>query len=409
MQRLFYYLFVFFLILVFLAITATSFVAYSSSVLCLIFGTLTLALTRGKGRSESPRLGTVFELFQPFLIAGVCLFLGHLIANLVNYLASSNLSIHEVFHASRHYFVKWVALPVVLSLLAFVSLKIFPWTKKNVGRLGVLVATWMLIYFMYCLAQRYFGIDWVHGYYARLPANRLAYGVYRISGIMSHPLSLAFNLVLLGYMSVYLAITYASGAWVFSFLATLATLLISGSRTAVFVLPLVLLLGFPKAAVKHWKPIGFLLLAAGCLLYIEGSFLNRLSEIFSSKEAGGLVGDRLIFWKAHFQAFLEKPLTGYGSWDVQNRVNQIFQEIGHQGPFYEAHNNLLQIIASSGCVGLVGFLAFLYFVARQSMTLALIVILCGLMQNTLFDSEFMFAFWLVGMILTLSSRGKRVL
>lgn len=48
------------------------------------------------------------------------------------------------------------------------------------------------VHFVYCMLQRHTGIDWVHGFNAILPAGRYAYGVYRISGFMGHPLTMGY-------------------------------------------------------------------------------------------------------------------------------------------------------------------------------------------------------------------------
>ena len=48
------------------------------------------------------------------------------------------------------------------------------------------------IHFLYCVAQRKFGFDWVHGFDGHLGEGRFAYGVYRISGFVGHPLTLGY-------------------------------------------------------------------------------------------------------------------------------------------------------------------------------------------------------------------------
>ena len=50
---------------------------------------------------------------------------------------------------------------------------------------------------VYMLVQRYWGINWVHGFGSKLAENRYAYGVYRACGFMAHPLSMGYNLMVL--------------------------------------------------------------------------------------------------------------------------------------------------------------------------------------------------------------------
>src|SRR5262249_36126208 len=73
---------------------------------------------------------------------------------------------------------------------------------------GLLVAS--VLIGLYMLGQRSWGWDWIHGFGAKIGEHRFAYGVYRASGLMGHPLSLAYNCMLLALLS------FAQGLWLWT-------------------------------------------------------------------------------------------------------------------------------------------------------------------------------------------------
>lgn len=110
---------------------------------------------------------------------------------ITNLQSAFDIPFGKSFNESWHLAAKSALLPLVLlSGLSYFRrsyLQLFDMSKS--------LALYFAFYFLYCIVQRYTGIDWVHGFSTILPDNRFAYGVYRISGMMGHPLSLAYNLV----------------------------------------------------------------------------------------------------------------------------------------------------------------------------------------------------------------------
>lgn len=104
---------------------------------------------------------------------------------------------------------------------------------------------------------------------------------------------------------------------------------------------------------------------------------------------------RLSFWKASIEAFKEKPVLGYGyknfephSVDIKTRHKIEFAGIqGH------AHSNYLEILASTGIIGLIVFLSFILFWFRANpFTQAFVMtfFISGLFQVTWGDGENLF-------------------
>lgn len=79
------------------------------------------------------------------------------------------------------------------------------------------------------------------------------------------------------------------------------------------------------------------------------------AESFLSSSVEG----RVTFWKAAWNMFLERPLTGFGPGSYHD-VYFSFYEGGRWYSLY-AHNHYLQVLAETGLAGLVIFLVFIIF------------------------------------------------
>jgi O-antigen ligase len=77
--------------------------------------------------------------------------------------------------------------------------------------------------------------------------------------------------------------------------------------------------------------------------------------------------DRLIIWGVAFDVFLDNPLFGVGLGNFRDeffsRAVTLNVELGYSS--LHAHNTYLEILAGTGLVGLLAYLGFLLFVARQ--------------------------------------------
>lgn len=280
---------------------------------------------------------------------------------------------------------------------------------------------------LYMLGQRYYGWDWVHGFNEQIGSHRYAYGVYRASGFMGHPLTLAYNAMLFGLMSLGQGLWLFSGerrrdAWLWLGLSGLLMLviLLSGSR---FPLILTLLLSGATLLIWLWRrlswsmrfllPLGTIL-AGSILIVLEPQLRGRFLEFFSEQQHWEQKFDRLVFWKVHLHMALDHLWLGTGLY----RYDQVLLDYYNQAGYtqmerkYAAHNIFLQTFADLGLLGLSGVLVFLVgllgFAHRlwrrwqhpASWLLVATVITSGLLQNNLRDSEFLFALWVCIGLLT---------
>lgn len=268
---------------------------------------------------------------------------------------------------------------------------------------------WLAVHFLYCVAQRHFGLDWSHGFDARLGPHRFAYGVYRISGYMGHPLTLAFNLVLIIAAAGALVVRQRDQldpalrrAWLAILILAVATLLLTGSRFPILMLPLVALWTAPRLLTRHWKWALLAASAVGLFLWIEGSLVGRFAEAFDQTASLQERFPRFVNWQVHARMWLDHPLFGVGQANLDRAYAAYYNGLTMRDNVYTAHNIYLQTLADSGLIGGVGLGALitgLLLSARrlgrsQAISgLLLVLVISGLMQNNLRDSEFIYALW----------------
>lgn len=349
-----------------------------------------------------------FDYFVFPIHMGVCgLFIAHLVAAMIAYLTSDDqVSIKLALRPTSHIFTKWVLLWFVLAfgVRRFLRVGIRP------IMLGKWLAGWLGIHLIYCVLQRYIGIDWVHGFSASLGSNRLAYGVYRISGFMGHPLTLSYNLVLIVLTALpfvfFASRTYQRIAWLASTVFALATLLISGSRFPVFSLFITCGLGLGHILWQwRWRLLASVFVFVFAL-YLEESFFRRISELFDVARPIEERFDRLIFWRVHWDVFLEHPIAGAGMWAIDDLTEKKYRAINFTERMYGAHNIFLQQMADSGMLGFLGMCSLfagvfvsarrvknIYSIWNPMLLLGLGGITTGMLQNNFRDSEFVFCFW----------------
>jgi O-antigen ligase len=279
------------------------------------------------------------------------------------------------------------------------------------------LAVWLVVLAIYVTVQRSTGIDWVHGLSARLPPTRYAYGVYRISGLMGHPLSLSYNLMLLCLFAGAFVVDAKKSAacsilrspWLVIGGLSLYMLLISGSRFPLGVIAVTILVGQGRTvfrALWRYKFVTVLAVVGLCLfLWLEGSVIGRFAELFDQTVPLTQRFQRLVFWQVHSQMALDHPFSGVGLAGYDQARVAYYTAVGQHDNMYTAHNIFLQILADSGIWGFAGLLFFLVgfqISAKRArklgagLALSLILIgtlLSGLMQNNLRDSEYLFALW----------------
>ncbi len=286
------------------------------------------------------------------------------------------------------------------------------WTLQRAAKP---LAAFLGVYFAYAVLQRTTGVDWVHGFHAVLPPNRQAYGAYRVSGFMGHPISLSYNLMLL-ILAVYALLrhrwerltTAERRDWFFVLGFSALNLVLSGSRWPLFVFALAILVAEGKQVWRFGKWMLLGAVGVGSLLAAEGTLLKRMTELFEGDQSIYERVPRLLFWKMHWQMFLDHPLVGVGYAASDLAAKNYYQKNGF-GSFkeqYEAHNIFLQTLADSGLLGFAGLLALFasLWLAMRRLTasgvrhgagmLLTATLVGGLMQNDLRDSTYLYALWL---------------
>jgi len=304
---------------------------------------------------------------------------------------------------------------------------------RREGVWSALFAGWLALFslnFIYLVVQRYTGIDLSHGIGAVLPANRFAYGVYRVSGFTGHPLTLSFSLMTL--LVTFLGLRLdpkldwtRSEARLLSGLigVVVAGLGVTGSRWPMFV-ALGSFILCEGARIRRWM---WQLTAGACLaagfLYWEKSILGRFMELLQGNVPLEERFERLVFWKVHLKMFWDNPIYGVGLAASDAAKLQYYDALGYNKNIYNAHNVYLQTLADSGLIGFSGLLLFFagFGVAihrlagaggTKSLRYLLVSILLGaLMQNSLRDSEYVFTVWfsLALVISVMASKSKESL
>lgn len=276
---------------------------------------------------------------------------------------------------------------------------------KDFDAVGILAKSlpWVTgLHLLYCLAQRQFGIDWVHGLSGIVPDNRFAYGVYRVSGFTSHPLTIGYKLCLVMAFCGALAsspratLTIKKSMTVSAIFAWL-TVLISGSRGPLLVASLTLgwlIIPFIKTKARFLALLALVGAIAVSITFVIPGIIDRFFEIFTPTS-----GDtRLMDLKVYSTAFLDHPFVGLGHKDFRAAISAYYERFGGDDKIGLAHNVYLQIAAELGLVGLVGFLQWIAVWAFSSRRLRLsaerwaflslfwIMISSGITQNSLRDS-----------------------
>jgi len=297
----------------------------------------------------------------------------------------------------------------IFVILAFIEGRRRGWSLESGLNLICILLGLLTIY---VFAQRYTGINWVHGFSSDLPPHRLAYGVYRISGLMGHPLSFAYNLMLFTLFCFGFSISSQIAAglrwkWIACTAMSFSCLLLSGSRWPLVV---AIVLMVPIAARLMIRSRLFWLSSLLIIVWFSAfdrGTINRFGEIFESKQTWEERMPRLVFWKVHLAMFQGKPIagTGYanrGKVRLDYYVQEGYTELREK---YSAHNIFLQTLADSGVIGFLSLLCLLagvmaagFVVWRRDHSSSLFLVgaatlLAGLMQNNLRDSEYLFALW----------------
>ncbi len=132
----------------------------------------------------------------------------------------------------------------------------------------------------------------------------------------------------------------------------------------------------------------------------------KVKEIFTSRQHSNLL--RIGQWQAAMKTFELHPIMGVGFRNFQPYSTIIKKEYGYPEPTWEghAHNNILEIAAGTGLVGLIPFLVWMFgwfiesykrddLAAKIAFPCIIAIFIGGLTQNTITDGVNAFLFMLL--------------
>lgn len=293
-----------------------------------------------------------------------------------------------------------------------------------------------LIVLVYCLVQHFTGFDyrmknWILGSEKLMGPSR-----YRSLGFYSHPLSLASVSLALssGYWLLVWSVlnTSKKTAGMYALIAgsQLLILVTTGARFAFFLavamIAIVPFFASLKPGLRRLRNVTVLSTIIGGIALVSLSSLgNRFIELYHKALAGQVLGDRLMFWKVHWQMFLDRAFFGQGFALTSASVKKdYYSQIAGAGftKIYNAHNLYLETLATSGVFGLFtiglicSYLIKLIVYERKLaeprtqvlITAFFLMVLAnavhGFLQNTFFDTNVVYLYltylWLIGYSVT---------
>jgi len=200
----------------------------------------------------------------------------------------------------------------------------------------------------------------------------------RALGWWSDPIWSAEAALILGFLAL-MAVPVMRSRWRYVLLLGpalgLGIVFLSGSRGPLLAAPVVLLVLLLTTFRSWWKPLlaGFaVLVLAGALVlpFAPGQMkrVERIGTVVVQLLTTGSVdensaGSRVAFWKASFEAFVDRPLTGYG-WS--KRLKSAYKYLPEGGKEYDRrgnplhgnhhlHADILDMGVSGGTMGLLAY------------------------------------------------------
>lgn len=204
------------------------------------------------------------------------------------------------------------------------------------------------------------------------------YGAKRAEGWWSDPIWSAEAALILGFLAV-TAVPVMKSRWRYLLLLGpvmgIGVAVLSGSRGVLLAAPVILVALLVTTFRQWWKPIaaGFVVLVlVGAVIvpFAPGQVkrIERIVSVFGDLLTTGSVeensaGSRVAFWKASYEAFLARPLTGYG-WSKHKAAAYEYlpekgEEYDHKGNRLHGnkhlHADILDMGVSGGLMGLAAY------------------------------------------------------
>ncbi len=123
-----------------------------------------------------------------------------------------------------------------------------------------------------------------------------------------------------------------------------------------------LLISAPFYFFKNYKKKFILLMVSSVIcLGVAIQYSPRLNDVFTKRSGSNL--QRISYFKAAFYGLKERPILGLGFKNFEPNSVRLKTEHGLYAPNIQghAHNNYLEVLASTGLLGLLSFVLFLGF------------------------------------------------
>lgn len=139
---------------------------------------------------------------------------------------------------------------------------------------------------------------------------------------------------------------------------------------------------------RKWKLIVVLIAFASGLLITIPKNNNRFIELFNYRSYTELdfynsTSIRYTIFKCNMKMFMGQPIFGYGLGDVNDKLENCLSKVfGKEQSNYNSHNQYFNILLSTGILGLIYFLFFLFLYFRDALMYgdhllnAILVIFC---------------------------------
>ncbi|MCK6594620.1 MAG: O-antigen ligase family protein [Bacteriovoracaceae bacterium] len=156
---------------------------------------------------------------------------------------------------------------------------------------------------------------------------------------------------------------------------------------------------FIREHVKKFLISGVALVALSGLIYLASP---KVQETFNSRKDSN--DERIGSWKASIKAFEERKILGYGYLNYEPHSPEIKYRYNINNAYFKghSHNNFLQVLADTGLLGFIAFVAWLTLwikevyqrsdlVAQVTLPVIICFIVAGLTQSTIILANNQFA------------------
>jgi O-antigen ligase len=290
--------------------------------------------------------------------------------------------------------------------LFFRSISQYKFEKKL-----VLALVDFLLVFLALVATSQFLWAW------KLENHQIVSTIRRAQGFYSHPLTLAYAVLpLLPWLTARCFRKTGINRELLAWMSVNLIVLTSQSVTVLATNALIIIAVATKTFnLRQWL-IGSVsaTLIATAVLTTSNPISEKVHMVLTgarSDHETNYPDDRMAFWHANFEMFLDAPFLGHGTGLGKEDRRPYFEKIGlgHLKRMYESHNMYLQYAVEGGVIpafALVGFLLWWIISAKQfshndrltayvMQITAVSFAMAGLTQNSMQDSEVRYIFMLV--------------